>query len=67
MAGVYNRHTGEIFYATNLKTPNIPQLAPQLEEYFDNMPLDVLRSYDNMSVGAGTHAEIIALNDALKQ
>ena len=60
VAGVYNKRTGEFTYGTNLKTPNVPQL----EKYFNNMPSDVLRSYNGMSVGAGTHAEIIALNNA---
>lgn len=65
VAGVYNKHTGEFYYGTNLKSSNIPILAPQLKEYFENIPRDVLQSYADMTVGAGTHAEILALNDAL--
>ena len=61
IAGVYNKHTGEFFYGTNLKYQNVPELAPQLKKYFENMPLDVSQSYADMTVAAGTHAEILAL------
>ena len=65
VAGVYNKLTGEYFYGVNSKYKNVPELAPQLKEYFDNMPEDVLKSYVDMTVAPGTHAEILALNDAL--
>ncbi len=47
VAGVYNKNTDEYFYGINAKDGDIPDLVPQLKEYFDNMPLDVLESYNS--------------------
>ncbi len=65
VAGIYNKRTGEFFYATNLKSIEPPDLAPQLEKFYNNMPLDVFQSYAEQTLGAGTHAEVVALNEAL--
>ena len=67
VAGVYNRKTGKYFYATNSPDGAIPSpLHELLEIFIKNMPEDVKESYEGHTRGCGSHAEIIALNNALQ-
>lgn len=66
VAGIFNKRIGEYYFSTNDSKGIVPKLADQLKDYFDNMPDDILRSYIRETKGAGSHAEILALNEALK-
>ena len=44
---------------------DMPNLHPLLDAKYNQMPQEILDSY-KYTKGAGSHAEIIALNDALK-
>ena len=64
-AGVYDKTTGEYTFAANDPYGNIPaEIAPQLQPYFDSMTPEVIASYTRTR-GAGSHAEVYAVNEAL--
>jgi uncharacterized Zn-binding protein involved in type VI secretion len=65
LAGVMDRKTGLVYFGRNAPGPQLPKvLAPRMREAINNMPKDVLDSYIKTH-GAGSHAEIYALNDAM--
>ncbi|XBX03652.1 YwqJ-related putative deaminase [Enterocloster clostridioformis] len=65
LAGVYDQQTGRYYFGINdLKGKTPINLHPLLMERYSNMPEDILSSY-RRTKGAGSHAEIFALNDAL--
>ncbi len=65
LAGVMDRKTGSVYFGRNATGPQLPKvMAPRLQEALSNMPKDVLDSYIKTH-GAGSHAEIYALNDAM--
>lgn len=59
--------TGEYYYAINTIDGAVPELVPLLQNRFDNMPKEVFDSYSHLSKGAGSHAEVLAVNEALKR
>ena len=65
LAGVYDRTTGKYYYAINDINGDVPRLVPTLQTKYNSMSQEVIESYE-FTKGAGSHAEIIALNDALK-
>ncbi|RRJ61884.1 hypothetical protein EHV15_01990 [Paenibacillus oralis] len=65
VAGVYDRTTGRYFTAINDLDGDIPkELHPLLEPRIKNMPKEVHDSYERTR-GAGSHAEVYAVNKAL--
>lgn len=66
LAGVYDKKTGEYYYKINTIDGSVPELAPLLRNRLDNMPKEVFDSYSQRSKGAGSHAEVLAINEALK-
>ena len=64
-AGVYDKTTGKYFYSINDYDGLVPNLHPVIQLRYDSMPKEVMDSY-NFTKGAGSHAEVIALNAALK-
>ncbi|WP_185382267.1 YwqJ-related putative deaminase [Listeria booriae] len=64
-AGVYDKKTGEYYYAINDFMGEIPELHPLLDKRLLDMPQDVIDSY-TFTKGAGSHAEVLALNKALQ-
>ncbi|WP_082011542.1 MULTISPECIES: YwqJ-related putative deaminase [Lysinibacillus] len=66
LAGVYDKKTGEYYHAINTIDGTVPELVPLLRNRLDNMPKEVFDSYSQRSKGAGSHAEVLAVNEALK-
>ena len=65
IAGAYDRTTGKIYTAINDYDGKVPsELAPIIRERIENMPPEVLDSYIKTK-GAGSHAEIYAVNKLL--
>jgi hypothetical protein len=64
-AGVYDKTTGKYYYALNDFNGIRPSFHPTIQSKYDLMPQEVLDSYQ-FTKGAGSHAEVIALNEALK-
>ena len=65
IAGAYDRTTGKIYTAINDYDGKVPsELAPIIRERIENMPPEVLDSYIKTK-GAGSHAEIYAINKLL--
>ena len=65
LAGAMDMKTGKIYFGTNATGNKIPNvLAPGLRARLEGMPPEVLQGYIKTH-GAGTHAEIYALNDAM--
>ncbi|WLP61463.1 T7SS effector LXG polymorphic toxin [Bacillus pumilus] len=64
-AGVYDKQTGKYSYAINDYDGKLPELHPLINAKYDKMPKEVIDSY-TFTKGAGSHAEVIALNNALK-
>ena len=65
IAGVYNKANGKFYTAINSMNGNLPEeLHPLIADRIKNMPDDLLLSYAKTR-GAGTHAEIYAVNKAL--
>jgi RHS repeat-associated protein len=70
IAGVIDRKTGKIFIGRNslpddLGNPVLPdKLHPKIDKILKSMPQEFRDAYQG-TFGAGTHAEIFALNDAL--
>ncbi|MBF7149600.1 YwqJ-related putative deaminase [Bacillus toyonensis] len=67
LAGVYDKTTGEYYYAINTIDGAVPELVPLLQNRLNNMPKEVFDSYSQLSKGAGSHAEVLAVNEALKR
>ncbi|GFZ32147.1 hypothetical protein CSC2_26730 [Clostridium zeae] len=66
IAGVYNKRTGKFYSAINDMDGKIPrELAPIIDARIKNMPQDVYDSYIQYTKGAGSHAEVYAVNKAL--
>ena len=66
IAGVYNKATGKIYTAINSMDGSLPkELHPFIAERIANMPDDVFLSYNKYTHGAGSHAEVYAVNKAL--
>src|SRR5690625_4162260 len=63
-AGVYDKSTGKTFYAINDFEGILPNLHPFIKTRYESMPQNVIDSY-TFTKGAGSHAEVIALNKAL--
>ncbi|SFC55612.1 Pre-toxin TG [Bacillus sp. OV322] len=64
-AGVYDKTTGKIHYAINDYDGILPDFHPFIKSRYDSMPQEVIDSYA-FTKGAGSHAEVIALNKALQ-
>ena len=65
IAGAYDRATGKIYIAINDCNGNLPkEMAPIIEERINNMPQEVRDSYERTK-GAGSHAEVYAVNELL--
>ena len=64
-AGVYDKTTSKYYYSINDFDGILPNYHPTLQAKYDSMPKEVLDSY-MFTKGAGSHAEVIALNKALK-
>lgn len=63
VAGVLDPKTGKYYFGINKgKVPK--ELHPLIKERIDNMPPEIHSSYEKTS-GAGSHAEVYALNEAL--
>ncbi|MGE8000556.1 YwqJ-related putative deaminase [Lysinibacillus sp. NPDC093190] len=65
LAGVYDKKTGKYYHDINTIDGAVPELAPLLRNRLDNMPKEVFDSYSKLSKGAGSHAEVLAVNKAL--
>ena len=64
-AGVYDKTTSKYYYSINDFDGLLPNYHPTLQSKYDSMPKEVLESY-MFTKGAGSHAEVIALNKALE-
>jgi|GEM_PF-3237501 len=65
IAGVYDKSTGKYYTAINDIKGHLPnELHPLIKDRIDNIPSDLLESYIKTR-GAGSHAEVYALNKAL--
>ena len=65
VAGVYNKVTNKYYYGINNMKGELPEIVhPYILNKIDTMPKEVLESYKK-TLGAGTHAECNALNEAL--
>ncbi|WP_010677570.1 YwqJ-related putative deaminase [Bacillus timonensis] len=64
-AGVYDKTTGKYYFSVNDFDGVLPDFHPIIQSRYDSMPIEVRDSYE-FTKGAGSHAEVIALNDALK-
>lgn len=64
-AAVYDKTTNKIHYAINDYDGMLPEFHPLISSRYNSMPQEVIDSYD-FTKGAGSHAEVIALNKALK-
>lgn len=62
---MYDKTTGKIYYAINDYDGILPDFHPFIKSRYDSMPQEVIDSYTFIK-GAGSHAEVIALNKALK-
>ncbi|WP_205613594.1 YwqJ-related putative deaminase [Clostridium sporogenes] len=66
VAGVLDSETGKYYFGINNIEGDVPkELHPLIKERIDNMPKNILDSYSNRTLGAGSHAEVYALNEAL--
>lgn len=66
VAGVLDPKTGKYYFGINNVKGKIPkELHPLIKERIDNMPPEIYNSYQNFTLGAGSHAEVYALNEAL--
>ncbi|MCR5835685.1 MAG: hypothetical protein K6G88_04190 [Lachnospiraceae bacterium] len=65
VAGEYNKQTGEIYLAINDSEGKLPTIMSDfIKERIEGMPPEVKASYIRTR-GAGTHAEIYAVNELL--
>ena len=66
VAGVFDMKTGKYYFGKNNAGGRVPHtLHPLIRERIKNMPKEVLDRYAKFTLGAGSHAEVIALNEAL--
>ena len=66
IAGVYNKRNGKIYTTINDMNGNVlAELSTTIGERIENMPDDIFDSYIEHTRGAGSHAEIYAVNKAL--
>jgi hypothetical protein len=67
VAGVYDPVTDKYYFAINNLNGDLPQnLHRLLKDKYKNMPTEgIYTEYDKFTLGAGSHAEIYALNQAL--
>ncbi|MCW6123189.1 YwqJ-related putative deaminase [Clostridium sporogenes] len=66
VAGVLDSETGKYYFGINNIKGKVPkELHPLIKERIDNIPKNILDSYSNRTLGAGSHAEVYALNEAL--
>lgn len=67
VAGVYDPVTGKYYFGINNLDGDLPQnLHKLLEDNYINMPKEgIFAEYNDFTLGAGSHAEIYALNEAL--
>ncbi|MCI4054716.1 hypothetical protein MMK25_02155 [Bacillus cereus] len=62
---MYDKTTGKIYYSINDYDGILADFHPLIKSRYDSMPQEVIDSY-TFTKGAGSHAEVIALNKALK-
>ena len=67
MVEVYDKTTGNYYFKINTIDGSVPELVPLLRDRLENMPKEVFDSYSQFSKGAGSHAEVLAVNEALKK
>uniref|UniRef100_UPI0022E5EFDE YwqJ-related putative deaminase n=4 Tax=Clostridium butyricum TaxID=1492 RepID=UPI0022E5EFDE len=66
VAGVLDTKTGKYYFGINNIKGKVPtELHPIIKERIDNMPLETYNSYEKWTLGAGSHAEVYALNEAM--
>ena len=66
VAGVLDTKTGKYYFGINNIEGDVPEvLHPLIKERIDNMPLETYNSYKKWTLGAGSHAEVYALNEAM--
>lgn len=66
VAGVLDTKTGKYYFGiNNIKGKPPKELHPLIKERIDNMPAEIYSSYEKWTLGAGSHAEVYALNEAL--
>lgn len=66
VAGSYVKTSGNFYTAIHDVDGRIPnELHPIIRERIKNMPKDVYDSYSQFTHGAGSHAEVYAVNKAL--
>ena len=66
VAGVLDHKTGKYYFGINNIKGKVPtELHPIIKERIDNMPLETYNSYEKWTLGAGSHAEVYALNEAM--
>ena len=66
VAGVFDSKTYKYYFAINNIEGDVPgKLHPLIKERIDNMPSEIYNSYEMWTLGAGSHAEVYALNEAL--
>lgn len=67
IAGVYDPVTGKYYFGINNLNGELPEnLHNLLKTNYINMPTEgIFAEYNNFTLGAGSHAEIYALNEAL--
>ncbi|MEW9938545.1 YwqJ-related putative deaminase [Clostridium butyricum] len=66
VAGVLDTKTGKYYFGINDIKGKVPtELHPIIKERIDKMPLETYNSYEKWTLGAGSHAEVYALNEAM--
>ncbi|MFS0763808.1 YwqJ-related putative deaminase [Peribacillus phoenicis] len=65
IAGTFDKTTGKYYFGINNTTGKIPEkLHSLIEQRIINMPIDIKEGY-TFTYGAGSHAEVYSLNQAL--
>ncbi|AQU74232.1 T7SS effector LXG polymorphic toxin [Priestia megaterium] len=65
VAGTFDKTTGKYYFGINNTRGDVPEiLHPTIDDRINNMPEDVLNGY-TFTYGAGSHAEVYSLNQAL--
>ncbi|MCY9195186.1 T7SS effector LXG polymorphic toxin [Bacillus atrophaeus] len=65
IAGVLDKKTGKYFFGINEAKGYSPEIQHEIiRNRIENMPIDLKTGYEK-TLGAGSHAEVYALNDAL--
>lgn len=66
IAGAYDKATGKIYTAINNIDGKVPsELSQLIKERLENMTEDIYESYAMFTKGAGSHAEVYAVNELL--